>query len=423
MHGEVRTAGSRGRVRLPAAMQISTYHTRPGSTRAPHGSPAVERTLPPPDFPTRRRQTLARMRRSHPIADSLAICDPLDIQYLTGTRHGISWLILHAGGCFAISRHMLVEEVRAEAVDCEILLPCARSTERPDLEKFLLAEMTRRGCRSLLIDPARLAAQSYLNLIRHAEIRDIPVLTATDFLACQRAIKDATELELIRRCVGISETAFEGLTARGCAGLLGRTEREIADELETRMWSLGADRQGFPETGIIVASGPNSASAHHSPGGRRVAAGEPLLLDWGAELSGYRSDMTRTLFLGSLPDFAREAYPVVEKAIGDAARLLQAGQAMGEIDRAARDVVTGAGYTEFHYGVGHGVGLAIHETPWLRARSEEICEVGMVTTIEPGVYLTGVGGIRIENLYRIGKGGCECLNSLPIDLESMVLTR
>jgi Xaa-Pro aminopeptidase len=152
-----------------------------------------------------------------------------------------------------------------------------------------------------------------------------------------------------------------------------------------------------------------------------VAVGEPLLIDWGAELSGYRSDLTRTLFPGHPPDFAIQAYPVVEKAQRDAAAKLRPGSTMGEADFAARQAITAAGYPEFDYGVGHGVGLDIHEAPWLRANSEEILEIDMITTIEPGIYLGEAGGIRIENIYRIAPQGNERMGDLPATLESMVL--
>jgi Xaa-Pro aminopeptidase len=402
-------------------MQLLNHTPHPAPPRESNRIRAADRLPPPPDFTARRNLALERMRRAHGRVDALIVCDPLDILYLTGTRHGISWLVISEAGCFAVSRHMLVTEVRAEAVDCEILLACDRSTERPQLEAFVLNEAVRRKIRSVIIDPARLAAQSYLNLTRLAGEIGIVLNCEPEFLACQRGVKDASELEQVRLCIHIAESAFESLIAAGSNGLLGRSEREIADELESRMWTLGADRQGFPETGIIVASGPNSASAHHSPGERRIRAGEPLLIDWGAEVAGYRSDMTRTIFPESVPSFAIQAYPVVERALLRAAAQLWAGSLMGDIDRAARDTVTDAGYTEFHYGVGHGVGLAIHENPWLRADSEELCEENMLTTIEPGIYLPGVGGIRLENLYRITRHGNDCLNRLPVDLESMVL--
>jgi Xaa-Pro aminopeptidase len=376
---------------------------------------------PSPDFLRRRAHALEQARRLDRHAKGLLLCDPLDIHYLTGTSHGIFWLVVQEDFSFAVSRHMLVSEVRAEAVDCEILLPSDRSTDRPEIEQFVVAELAKRGLACVIIDPARVSALSYRRLSLHACACGIRLLDVPEVLAAVRAVKDPTEITLTRRCVRIAEQAFSELLEQGASALIGRSEREIAAELESRMFAHGADRQGFPETGIIVASGPNSASAHHTPGQRRIAAGEALLIDWGAEVSGYRSDLTRTVFLRSVPAFAQQAYPVVEQALQRAAARLRAGANMGEIDRVARETITGAGYPEFHYGVGHGVGLAIHEAPWLRAHSGDLCEAEMLTTIEPGIYLPDVGGIRIENLYRVIQDGNECLGYLPTDLASMVI--
>jgi len=322
---------------------------------------------------------------------------------------------------FAVSRLMLLNEVRAEALDCEILLAANRSTESPDLELFVISTLARRGLTHLAADPAKLTAQSYLRLTAHATKAGLEVLCLPNLLASVRAVKDASEIALTRHCVEIAETAFRGLLHDGAAGLIGRTERELADELEARMWAAGADRQGFPGSGIIVASGPNSASAHHSPGSRQVNVGDALLFDWGAEVAGYRSDSTRTVFPGALPDFAAQAYPVVEQALHRAASRLRAGAPMAEIDRIARETITDAAYPEFHYGVGHGVGLAIHEAPWLRADATDHCQADMLTTIEPGIYLPGVGGIRIENIYRVTADGSERLGDLPTELAAMVI--
>lgn len=376
---------------------------------------------PPGELHARRHRTLTTARQALGNVGAVILTDPLDIQYLTGTREGISWLVLTDDSAFAVSRHMLVSEVRAEAVDCEILLASARSTERPDLEGFVINRLTSHPIQRVAVDPAKLSALSYFQLAAHATTAGIELCRAPDLLANVRAIKNACELDLTRRCVDIAETAFRNLLAKGAASLIGRSEREIAKQLETLLWDAGADRQGFPGTGIIVASGPNSASAHHAPGNRRINAGEPVLIDWGAELSGYRSDLTRTVFTGSVPEFAQNAYPVVERALHLAAALLRDGAPMGEIDRAGRETIIAAGYPEFHYGIGHGVGLAIHEAPWLRADSTEPCKAGMLTTVEPGIYLHGTGGIRIENLYQITQDGAERLGSLPTNLESMVL--
>lgn len=400
----------------------SPYFSQQQSALKPHSRPPkTADDAMHPDFVKRRRQAFEAARQTHGSIDSLILCDPLDIQYLTGTSHGISWLVVGSNTQFAISRHMLVSEVRDEAVNCDILLASTTSTERVLLEQFIMRELQNRGLNTAAIDPARLTAQSYIQLQKHSEAAGVTLHTVPEVLAQVRAIKDPGEQALTLHCVEIAEQALSELLAPGSSALIGRTERELSEELETRMRALGADRQGFPETGIIVASGPNSARPHHTPGIRRVSAGEALLFDWGAEVDGYRSDSTRTVFPCSVPAFALEAYPIVEQALLRAAARLRNGASMGEIDRAARETVTDAGYTEFHYGVGHGVGLAIHEVPWLRANSTEICRTDMLTTIEPGIYLPGVGGIRIENIYRVTDDGNEQLGSLPTNLESMVI--
>ena len=383
--------------------------------------PMADALAPNPDFRHRRNRAIAAARRLEGRADALMFRDPHDIHYLTGTREGISWLVLHEDCSFAITRHMLADDVRSQSVDCEILLASARSTDYPDIERFVISEMSRRGLRHGAIDPASLTAQAAFGVSHHAVATNIEIHYVPGLLAGVRAVKDSHELALTRRCVAIAEQAFADLLDNGAGELVGRSERDLADELETRMWALGADRQGFPETGIIVASGPNSAKPHHVPGKRKVMAGESLLIDWGAELAGYRSDMTRTIFPGCVPEFARQAYPTVQRALLRAAGQLRAGAAMGEIDRIARETITDAGFPEFHYGVGHGVGLAIHEAPWLRAHSTESCEVDMLTTIEPGVYLPGIGGVRIENIYRVTKDGNECLGNLPTDMAAMIV--
>ena len=405
------------------AMAMPTSPTRtllqpdPQSITDP-GPDAVSKV---PDFPLRRSRALTACRKIHAGLDAVVLCDPLDIHYLSGSRHCISWLVLHQGTPFALSRHMLVREARAEAPDCEILLPSERSTDRPDIEPFIIGELVKRGHHTIAVDPAKLTAQSYLAILRHAAAAGMEILDIPNLLAGVRAVKEASEIALTRRCVHIAQQAFTGLIAGGARSLIGRTEKDVSNELESRMWDLGADCQGFPETGVIIASGPNSASPHHTPGQRRIAAGEALLIDWGAEVAGYRSDLTRTIFPVSVPDFALQAYPVVERALHLASQQLRPGAAMGEVDRAARETITDAGYTEFHYGVGHGFGLAIHEAPWLRAHSTELCDIDMVTTIEPGIYLPEIGGIRIENDYLVTPDGNECLCDLPTDLASMII--
>jgi Xaa-Pro aminopeptidase len=393
-------------------------HTKQATTPP---SPATRAPTPAPDFAERRRRALEAARRVPGPIDALIVSDPHDIHYLTGVHEGIFWLALSDQSPVGISRHMLRAEVQAVAPDCEILLATERSTERPQMELFVITELANRGLTTAVFDPARLSTSSYLELTRHAAVAGIALHPLPDLLANQRAVKDDWEIHLTRRCVTIAEQALAELISGGADSLIGRTERDIVNELDSRMRALGAERQAFPGTDIIVASGPNSASAHHSSGERKVGPDEALLIDWGAEISSYRSDSTRTLFIGSIPDFAIDAYPVVQEALNLAANALRAGAVTGEIDRLARETVTSAGYDEFHYGVGHGVGLQIHEAPWIRAHATELLQTNMLTTIEPGIYLPGIGGIRLENIFRVTDDGHEPLGTLPTNLESMII--
>lgn len=382
-------------------------------------------TIDPPkpaDSREPRRQALAEAFIGlHPECDAMLVCDSKDIQYLTGVEEGISWLIIFRNGTVAITRHMLVHEVTEQIPECEVLLPSAHSTDRPDLEAFVVSELLRRSARGVLIETAKISAESYLRLARCCERNRVTLESRSRMVASLRALKDDEELNAIRRCVDIAEGSLRRLISEGASGLIGKTERQIAVELERIMIDFGADRQGFPATGIIIASGPNSSAAHHRPGSRRVESGDPVLIDWGAELAGYRSDLTRTFFMQRVPEFAMAAYPVVENALQKAFGMLRPGVMLGALDDVARQTVTSAGYPEFHYGVGHGVGLDIHEEPWIRAASEERLGSGMITTLEPGIYLHGIGGIRIENLFRIIPDSAENLASLPTCLGEMIL--
>jgi Xaa-Pro aminopeptidase len=351
----------------------------------------------------------------------MLICNSTDIRYLTGVDEGISWLIVFRNGTVAITRHMLVHEVTEGIPECEVLLPSANSTDRPDLEAFVVSELRRRSATRVFIEMEKITAVSYLHLARCCEQNRVILESTSRIVASLRIIKDDEEQQAIRRCVDIAERSLRQLISEGAAGFIGKTEREIAVELERIMIDFGADRQGFPATGIIIASGPNSSRAHHRPGSRRIESGDPVLIDWGAELAGYRSDLTRTFFMQSVPEFAMAAYPVVEHALQKASGILRPGVMLGAMDDVARQTVTLAGFPEFTYGVGHGVGLDIHEEPWIRSGSEERLEANMITTLEPGIYLHGIGGIRIENLFRITPHGAENLASLPTCLDEMIL--
>jgi len=240
--------------------------------------------------------------------------------------------------------------------------------------------------------------------------------------AC-RACKDAGEIALTRRAVALAEEAFQALTARGAAYFVGRTERQLAAELDYLMRLGGADASAFP---TIVASGPNSYSCHHVPGDRVVAPREPVLFDWGAELAGYRSDITRVVFAEGAEEPIASIYRLVLAAHEAAVAKMGPGVRSYTVNAAARGLIERAGHgDEFRHGLGHGIGLEIHEPPGFGNRLAQgtgtILKSGMILTIEPGVYLEGIGGVRIEDDILVTPHGHERLNRLPRDLDAMIL--
>ncbi len=223
-----------------------------------------------------------------------------------------------------------------------------------------------------------------------------------------RAVKDAGELALTQKTIDLAEEGLRHLLSILGPGMI---EKQAAWELEKYLRSHGADALSFD---TIVASGPNAALPHHHPGERVIQAGEPITIDWGAEIDGYRSDLTRTIVLGSPDAKFREIYGIVLKAQMNALAHIEAGQTGKEADAFARDVIVAAGYGDnFGHGLGHGVGLAVHEQP--RASytvEEERLPANSILTVEPGIYLPGWGGVRIEDMILVKDGGNELLSHL-----------
>jgi Xaa-Pro dipeptidase len=214
-----------------------------------------------------------------------------------------------------------------------------------------------------------------------------------------RAVKDDEEIALLREACAVADRAF----ARLLPGLrAGRTEKDVARELEALMLEEGGDGPSF-ET--IVASGPNSAVPHHRPTDRVLGTGEFVKLDFGALYRGYHSDMTRTVALAPVADWQREVYSLVARAQAAGRAALAVGAACGDVDKAARDVIVDAGHGEaYTHSLGHGVGLEIHEAPTLRAGATDTLADRTPVTVEPGVYLAGRGGVRIEDTLVVREG-------------------
>jgi Xaa-Pro aminopeptidase len=233
---------------------------------------------------------------------------------------------------------------------------------------------------------------------------------ASAVLGRLRAVKDDDELAALRAAARAADASFAAIVE---LPFVGRTEAEIAADLGRLLVETGHDRADF----MIVASGPNAASPHHEPGTRTIRAGDPVVMDFGGALEGYFSDMTRTVVAGEPPPEFEAVYGAVSDAQREGMSVARPGVAAGEVDRATREVIRLAGYGEwFVHRTGHGIGLEVHEPPYLVRGNDQQLEPGMAFSVEPGVYLPGRFGVRIEDIVSVTADGVESLNGSPRDL-------
>ena len=239
----------------------------------------------------------------------------------------------------------------------------------------------------------------------------LDLLPSSGIVESLRAVKDEDEIELIARAARAADRAFEALTAETW---VGRSEREIAWRLRQLLHAHGVDQLSFD---TAIASGLNGSKPHGEPEDTIIEPRTLVTADWGARLNGYCSDCTRTVETGDLPKQLRELYDVCLEAQVTAVDGIRPGMTGVEADATARDVIVAAGYGDsFGHGLGHGVGMFIHEAPRVSPESPDTLEVGNVITIEPGIYVRGVGGVRIEDLAVVRDHGLELLTSFPKDL-------
>lgn len=357
-------------------------------------------------FYSRRRAALRDRLRVLEL-DALLVTDLLNIRYLTGFTGSNAALLVHTDG----------DERTVFCTDGRYRTQSARQV--PDLRVVI----DRSGALRLVKDAgaagiSRLGFESHVVTVdRHGALVEI---TGADRLVAVsrpveplRLVKDADEVAALRAACAAADTALAGLLADG--GLRpGRTEREVALDLETRMVRAGASGPSF-ET--IVAAGSHSAIPHHRPTTAELAAGDLVKMDFGALVDGYHSDMTRTVVLGPPADWQRDLYDLVAAAQSAGRGALRVGAAVRDVDSAARDVIAAAGHgEEFPHGLGHGVGLQIHEAPALSQLGVGTLAAGMTVTVEPGVYLADRGGVRIEDTLVVGDDEPELLTRTTKEL-------
>lgn len=254
---------------------------------------------------------------------------------------------------------------------------------------------------------------AHTSVRQHRRLREllpdrVELVPATGLVERLRAVKDPEEINAIRGATELADASFERLIRDG---LVGRTEREVAVALEHDMLQRGAERASFP---AIVAAGPHGALPHASPREVEIRKGDLVVIDWGAELGGYCSDCTRTVAAGEPGDDAREVYELVLQAQKAGVGAVAAGAHGRDVDGIARAVIEAGGHGErFGHGLGHGVGIEVHEAPRLSQRSSDELRAGNVVTVEPGIYIPGRFGVRIEDLVVATDDGCDVLTSVP----------
>jgi len=244
-----------------------------------------------------------------------------------------------------------------------------------------------------------------------AEVPQVTFAPASPVIEQLRAVKDEDELAALARAGRAADETFRQICGRT---FLGRREEEVAGDLAELLVRNGHDQAEF----TIVASGPNAASPHHEPGGRTMLPRDAVVLDFGGTLGGYYSDTSRTVVIGEPPEGFETVYALVQEAQEAAFRAVRPGIQAQEVDRVARTIITDAGYGErFFHRTGHGIGLEVHEPPYLVEGNERTLEPGVTFSIEPGIYLDGAFGVRIEDIVVVTEAGADRLNRSTRELQ------
>jgi Xaa-Pro aminopeptidase len=344
--------------------------------------------------------------------EALLVAGPENRRYLSGftardelLTETSGWLLITGAEAFLLTDFRYQEWAAKEAPQCEVKV-------YKESLGATLAELVRScGVHRLGFETAYLSYRNYQRLVEKvAESGWQSEWLPQDGLVEElREVKAPAEVAAIRRALELTEKVFVDVAGSLRPGL---TERQVAWDIERRLREGGSDGLAFPP---IVAAGLNSARPHHHPADSVIQVGEPIIIDMGARIDGYCADLTRTVLIGEAPARFREIYALVRQAQTRAEAGLRAGMNSLEADGLAREMIVQAGYGEaFGHSLGHGVGLAVHEAPSLSPHKDRATSLkaGSIATVEPGVYLPGWGGVRLEDMVLIQSDGAEVLTSL-----------
>lgn len=353
-------------------------------------------------FDTRRRNLASELASRR--LDAMLLTNLTNIRYFSGfTGSNAALLIGRDRSARIATDGRYTTQIAAEVPDIEAIID--RRTTLALLED---SDTPRR----VGVESAHLSMAAFERLTA-AVPEDLTLVPVGDIVEPLRLVKDKQELAALKSVAELATSAFASLLERGGVAA-GRTEREVAADLEYLMRTAGSERVSFD---TIVASGPNSAKPHHGASDRVIEHGDLVTIDFGAHLHGYNSDMTRTLVVGEADGFQREIYDVVLRSQLAGVEAATVGTPLVEVDAVCREIIEAAGYGDyFTHSTGHGIGLDVHEGPSAAQTGTGSLTENMTLTIEPGIYVPGRGGVRIEDTLIIGSGGPKIITNAGKDL-------
>ena len=334
--------------------------------------------------------------------EAMLISTPENRRYLSGFTGSAGYLLISKDNAVLVTDSRYTEQATNQAPQYQVLQ--VRSGW-----DWLMEWLEETGIKRLGFESQNMTVATYNNLLEALKKRDslsqVSLVATSGIAEDQRTIKDSDELAMLQKAIDASDAAMEAVCPKIQEGM---SEREVAWRMEVAMRDMGADGISFD---TIVAAGPNGAMAHHRPSDQAIKRGEPIVIDMGAQVGGYCSDITRTVVVGEPDETFHKVYDIVLGAQLTAINTVKAGMTGEECDGLARTVIVEAGYGDnFGHSLGHGVGLAVHEYPRVAPKSPDPLQTDTVFTVEPGIYITGWGGVRIEDIVILGTDGATTLS-------------
>lgn len=338
--------------------------------------------------------------------EAMVVTQPENRRYLSGFAGTAGALLISEKEAIIFVDFRYIGQAKVQAPDFRLIREDRTEPLEKEFAQALQSALSELKVRRLGFEAHHLSVvqhQVWLEILQGTEL-----VPTQGFVEDLRAVKESEEIDVIRQAVALTDETYLWVRDRVRPGV---TERELAWEAEAHMRTHGAEGLAFE---MIVQAGANAAMSHWRAADNPIKEGEPLLLDMGAKIDGYHADLTRTLFLGRGDAQFEKIYNIVLEAQKKALQGIRPGMKGMEADALGRQVIEEAGYGEyFGHGLGHGVGLAIHEVPWARRTSDNVLRPGMLLTVEPGIYLPGWGGVRIEDLVLITDNGAQVLSQAP----------